>query len=163
VIGLPHFFGCDSAGVPVRDGGGLNTDGPFAVPGCWRAVALLAVVVMSCGGCNGDGNSVAITGCIMLDGSHIPAEIQIEQLDKEGTRVGRATMAYADDGGQFSASIERQNDADGPLTCNLVVRVSQISRNGMPAAFDESAPREKVVRLIRVVRHNDSMNLLLTR
>jgi hypothetical protein len=160
---MPHFFSCDSAGVFGRDGDGRNANGPFQVPGCWRAVALLAVVVMSCGGCNGDENDVSITGCVMLDGSRIPAEIQIEQLGNEGTRVGRATMAYADDGGQFSASIERQNDADGPLTCSLVVRVSQISRSGMPAAFDESAPRDKVVRLTRVVRHNDSMNLLLTR
>lgn len=163
-----HFFGCDSFGCDsaneiVNDAGCRSTDGPIPVSGLWRSVILLAVVLMSCAGCNGNGNAVALTGCVMLDGSRIPAEIQIEQLDEEGTRVGRATTAYADNDGEFSASIQRQTGANGPLTCSLVVRISQLSRRGMPAAFDESAPREKTVRLARAVRHNDSLTLLLTR
>jgi len=152
VIRMFQFFAQDHA----------STDRPilFARPYWW--VFLLAVAAVSCGGCDDNGNTAVISGQVMLDGRRVPAEIQIEQLDDRGVRTGRSTTVFANESGKFSTSIERQTNEDGPLTCRLVVRISQLSRSGLPAAFDESAPREKVVRLRRVVRNNDSLTLLLT-
>lgn len=124
---------------------------------------LLLIVAAFCNGCGGGGDAVAITGEVMLDGIHMPAEIQIEQLDVEGNRVGRSVAAYADESGLFSASIERSQSRSEPLACSFVVRVSQLSSSGLPTAFDENAPREKVVRLRRTVSNHQSLSFLLTR
>ncbi len=124
---------------------------------------LMIVTVAYCVGCNGSGSSLAISGEVMLDGKRVPAEIQIEQLDEEGHRVGRSTTAYADERGQFSASIERTSQSMGLLTCSLVVRVSELSSNGLPTALDENAQGAKVVRLRRSIRTSEPFSLLLTR
>lgn len=105
---------------------------------------------------------MSVTGEVRLDGVCTPAEIQIEQVNADGDHVGRSVTAYADSQGQYTASIEPANGSDGPLVCHLVVRVSKLSRNGLSAAFDESAPPSKTIRLKRSIRNNDSLRILLT-
>ncbi|NQV26938.1 MAG: hypothetical protein HQ518_21520 [Rhodopirellula sp.] len=126
-------------------------------------ITSLMLAAFAVAGCNGSGNSVSISGEVRLDGTGTPAEIQIEQLDGEGHRVGRSVTAYADPRGEFSASIETSNSDAGPITCGVVVRVSELTSSGLSATFDENSPREKVTRLRRVLRNNDRLKLLLTR
>ena len=126
------------------------------------SLLLSVVTAVLYGGCNGSGNSAAVSGAVTLDGKPISAEVQIEPLDLEGNRVGRPATSYADQRGQFSASVNRPDSA-GPLTCSVVVRISELSSSGLPAAFDENAPREKVVRLRRIIRDNEPLSFVLTR
>lgn len=125
-------------------------------------LALVMATTPWISGCDGAGAAVSVTGEVRLDGVCTPAEIQIEQVNADGDRVGRSVTAYADNQGQYTASIEPENGADGPLVCYLVVRVSKLSRNGLSAAFDESAPPSKTIRLKRSIRNNDSLRILLT-
>ncbi|MGZ0168846.1 MAG: hypothetical protein ACKVHE_04775 [Planctomycetales bacterium] len=127
-----------------------------------RMLALVIVTAPSISGCDGAGAAVSVTGEVRLDGVCTPAEIQIEQVNADGNRVGRSVTAYADNLGQYAASIEPANGAAGALDCRLVVRVSRLSRNGLSAAFDESAPPTKSIRLKRSIRDNDSLDILLT-
>jgi hypothetical protein len=127
------------------------------------APSLLLITAGSISGCNGAGGSVSVSGQVSLDGVQTPAEIQIEQLDADGKRVGRSVTSYADDQGRFSASIDVAVGVSGPLECRLVVRVSEVSSSGLSSAFDESAQPGKATRLRRVIRDNDSLSLLLTR
>jgi hypothetical protein len=126
-------------------------------------LALLIVTVPSINGCNGAGAAVSVTGEVRLDGVGTAAEIQFEQVNADGHRVGRSVTAYADDSGQYVASIFPADGATGTLDCRVVVRVSPLSRNGLSAAFDESAPPTKAIHLKRSVRNNDSLDFLLTR
>jgi hypothetical protein len=127
-----------------------------------RTLALVIATAPSISGCEVTGAAVSVTGEVRLDGVCTPAEIQIEQVDADGNRVGRSVTAYADNLGRYAASIEPANGADGPLVCHLVVRVSQLSRNGLSASFDESAPPTNAIRLKRSIRNNDSLDILLT-
>jgi len=127
------------------------------------ALSLLSIAAGLVCGCNGGGSSVSVSGQVSQDGAWTPAEIQIEQLNADGNRVGRSVTAYADEQGEFSASIEPAAGVSRPLECRLVVRVSKVSSSGLPTAFDENASPEKATRLRRVIRNNDSLKLLLTR
>lgn len=122
----------------------------------------LAIAALFMSGC-GETGSVAVSGSVCLNGMRTPAEIQIEQLDAKGNRVGRSVTAYADEHGEFSATIEPVSGSAVPLDCRLVVRVSQLSSSGLPAAFDENALPEKSIQLRRTILDNDSLSLLLTR
>lgn len=126
---------------------------------CW----LLLVTAGLCSGCGESGGTVEFTGVVFLDGLQVPAEIQVEQLDSEGSRTGQSVAAYADESGRFSATIERSESGASPLTCRFVVRVSQFSSDGLLTAFDENAPHAKVVRLRRSISNNDTLTFLLTR
>ena len=141
--GVPAFIG-RKAGLP-----------------CMLAVVSMTAVLIA--GCDGAGASVSVNGQVRLDGVPIPAEIQIEQLDADGNRVGRSATAYADDRGSFSAAIESADRNSSTLDCRIVVRVSEFSSNGMLAAFNENAAPTKAIGLRRVIRDNDSLNILLTR
>lgn len=121
----------------------------------------LAIAALFMSGC-GETGSVSVSGAVCLDGVRTPAEIQIEQLDGEGNRVGRSVTAYADEQGKFSATIDSRSGTGASLDCRLVVRVSQLSSSGLPTAFDENAGPEKSIHLRRVIRDNDSLNILLT-
>lgn len=127
------------------------------------ALSLLLISAASISGCGGTGGSVFVSGQVSQDGTGTPAEIQFEQLNADGNRVGRSVTAYADEQGEFSATIEPAAGISRPLECRLVVRVSKVSSSGLPTAFDENAVPEKATRLRRVIRNNDSINLLLTR
>ncbi len=127
------------------------------------ALGLLLMTAGSISGCGGAGGSVFVSGQVSQDGIGTPAEIQFEQLNADGNRVGRSVTAYADQQGRFSASIEPAAGLSTPLECRLVVRVSNVSSSGLPTAFAENASPEKATRLRRVIRNNDSLNLLLTR
>ena len=127
------------------------------------ALGLLLTASCSISGCGGAGESVFVSGQVSQDGVGALAEIQIEQLNVDGNRVGRSVTAYADEQGEFSATIEPAAGMSRPLECRLVVRVSKVSSSGLPAAFDENASPEKAIRLRRFIRNNDSLNLLLTR
>ncbi len=143
------------------------------LPGCLRFLSAqslcpvtpfktLTIVALLVSGCGGTG-SMTVNGSVCLDGRPVPAEILIEQLDPDGGRVGRSVTAYADEQGEFSASINPVSAAAESLDCRFVVRVSQLSSSGQPSAFDENALPEKKIRLRRVVRDDDSLNILLTR
>lgn len=123
-----------------------------------NALVLAAALLSGCG----QPGSVNVNGEVRLDGVPTSAEIQIEQLDIEGNRAGRSVTAYADDSGEFAASIEPVGGAVLPLDCRLVVRVSQLSSSGLPAAFDENAPAEKAIRLRRSLQADDTLSILLT-
>ena len=125
----------------------------------FKAMAIVALLMCGCGGTG----SVTVNGSVCLDGRPTPAEILIEQLDPDGVRVGRSVTAYADEQGEFSASINPVSGAVQSLDCRLVVRVSQLSSSGLPAVFDENAIPEKKIRLRRVLRDDDSLHILLTR
>jgi len=127
------------------------------------AHSLLLMTAGSICGCGEGGSSVFVSGQVSQDGVRTPAEIQIEQLNADGNRVGRSVTAYADEQGEFSASIEPAAGVSSPLECRLVVRVSKVSSSGLPTALDENARPEKATRLRRVIRNNDSLNFLLTR
>lgn len=129
----------------------------------FRMLSLLIVTAPSISGCGGAGAAVSVTGEVRLDGVCTPAEIQIEQVNVDGNRVGRSVTAYADILGRYAALIEPANGATEALDCRLVVRVSQLSRNGPSTAFDESSPPSKTVRLKRSIQNNDSLDILLTR
>jgi hypothetical protein len=126
-------------------------------------LSLLFITAGSICGCGEGGSSVSVSGQVSQDGVRTPAEIQIEQLNADGNRVGRSVTAYADEQGEFSASIAPSAGVSRPLECRLVVRVSKVSSRGLPTALDENARPEKATRLRRVIRNNDSLNLLLTR
>lgn len=128
-----------------------------------RALTLALVITSLTGGCGGAGASVSVTGEVRLDGVCMPAEIQIEQVDSDGNRVGRSVTAFADNLGRYAASIVPADGVAGVLDCRLVVRVSQMSSNGLTVAFDESALPTQAIRLKRVIRDNDSLDILLTR
>ena len=76
----------------------------FILPktGSCRMFSLLTMAAGLMTGCNDVGDSVAVNGNVRLDGVPVFAEIQIEQLDVDGNRVGRSATAYADDSGYFS-------------------------------------------------------------
>tara|TARA_R110002072_G_scaffold302999_1_gene491049 strand:- start:83209 stop:83643 length:435 start_codon:yes stop_codon:yes gene_type:complete len=124
-------------------------------------VLTTAALCMCMSGCGGTG-SLSVTGFVSLDGRPTPAEILIEQLDRDGNQAGRSVTAYADEQGEFSVSIDPASGGAKLLDCRFVVRVSQLSSSGLPAAFDENALPEKKIRLRRVLRDNDSLHILLT-
>ncbi|MDA0282065.1 MAG: hypothetical protein O3B13_17990 [Planctomycetota bacterium] len=128
-----------------------------------RRSLLLALSAIAGSGCGANSEQVSITGLVMLDGLRVPAEIRFEQLNAEGVRVGRSATAFADENGHFSTSIEPHDGKDTPVTVSLVVRVSQLSDRGLPTVFDETVPREKIVRLKRTLTSNVSLTLLTTR
>lgn len=133
---------------------------------CVHSLLAFSLLLFSAGsicGCGGAGGSVFVSGQVSQDGIGTPAEIQLEQLNADGNRVGRSVTAYADEQGEFSATIEPAAGVSRPLECRLVVRVSKVSSSGLPAAFDENASPEKATRLRRVIRDNVPLNLLLTR
>ena len=80
-----------------------------------RILPLLAMAAVLMAGCDSAGDSVSFNGNVRLDGVPIPAEIQIEQLDADGNRVGRSAIAYADNNGDFSAVIEPADGTSRPL------------------------------------------------
>ena len=125
------------------------------------ALLTMAAVLMT--GCNDVGDSVAVNGNVRLDGVPVFAEIQIEQLDVDGNRVGRSATAYADDSGYFSAVIEPADSSSRPLECRIVVRSSEVASSGLLSAFDEKSGPSKVTRLQRAIRDGDSLAILLTR
>lgn len=113
-------------------------------------------------GCGGSADQVSFSGKLRLDGQPVPAELQFEQLDAEGSRVGRSVTVYADDQGDFKVSMITAAGTTERLECSLVVRVSRLTPKGLPAAFDYDAPPEKVVRLRRSMANGDSLSILLT-
>ena len=125
--------------------------------------ALLMTTALLMTGCNDAGDSVAVNGNVRLDGVPVFAEIQIEQLDVDGNRVGRSATAYADDSGDFSAVIQPADSTSRPLDCRIVVRGSEITSSGLLSAFDENSEPSKVTRLQRAIRDGDSLAILLTR
>ena len=125
-------------------------------------LALTVLLLPAVTGCGSDVQTVAVTGQVTLDGLPVPAELQIEQLSDDGARVGRSAAAFADDTGRFTASIQRASAGVGPLKCQIVVRASRVTEAGGPAAFDEDALPEKVVRLVRILSDGDSLAILLT-
>ena len=128
-----------------------------------RMLPLLVMTAVLMTGCDGAGSSVSVNGEVRLDGVQIPAEIQIEQLDADGNRVGHSATAYADDRGRFSAVIEPADGNSKPLTCRIVIRVAEVSSSGLLAAFDENATPTKAIRLRRTIQDGDSLAILLTR
>ena len=124
--------------------------------------ALLMTTALLMTGCNDAGDSVAFNGNVRLDGVPVSSEIQIEQLDVDGNRVGRSATAYADDSGDFSAVIEPASTSR-PLDCRIVVRSSEVGSSGLLSAFDEKSGPSKVTRLQRAIRDGDSLAILLTR
>ena len=137
----------------------------FILPktGSCRMFSLLTIAAVLMTGCNDVGDSVAVNGNVRLDGVPVSSEIQIEQLDVDGNRVGRSATAYADDSGDFSAVIEPADRTSRPLDCRIVVRVSEVTSSGLLSAFDENSGPSKVTRLQRAIRDGDSLAILLTR
>ena len=127
------------------------------------AFSLLLISAGLIGGCGGAVGSVFVSGQVSQDGIGTAAEIQFEQLNADGNRVGRSVTAYADEQGDFSATIEPAAGVSKPLECRLIVRVSKVSSSGLPTAFDENASPAKATRLRRVIRDDEPLNLLLTR
>lgn len=114
------------------------------------------------GGCEGS-NAVVIRGEVLLDGRRAPAEIQVEQLDDDGNRVGKAGITYADQRGRFSQTIKRASGQTGRFACRLIVRIPELSSRGLPSSLDETSSGEKVVRLKRRIQDGVPLNLVLTR
>lgn len=132
-------------------------------PGSRRMLPLLMMGAVLMAGCDGAGNSVSVDGNVRLDGTPITAEIQIEQLDADGNRVGRSAIAYADSSGDFATLIEPANGASRPLECRIVVRTSEVTSSGLLSAFDENSGPTKAIHLRRAIRDGDSLAILLTR
>ena len=128
-----------------------------------RILPLLAMAAVLIAGCDSAGDSVSFNGNVRLDGVPIPAEIQIEQLDADGNRVGRSAIAYADNNGDFSAVIEPADGTSRPLDCRIVVRGSEVTSSGQLSAFDENTGPPKATRLKRAIQDGDSLAILLTR
>lgn len=123
---------------------------------------LCAIGAVLTGGCD-NSNAVVVRGEVLLDGRPGPAEIQIEQLDDDGHRVGQAGIAYADEYGRFSQTIERASGQTGPFGCRLIVRIPELSNRGLPSSLDETSSGEKVVRMKRIIQDDAPLNLVLTR
>lgn len=129
----------------------------------WNSLRVLFVVgVTLAGGCD-SSHAVVVRGEVLLDGRPGPAEIQIEQLDDDGNRVGQAGIAYADEHGRFSQTIERASGQTGPFGCRLIVRIPELSSRGLPSSLDETSSGEKVVRLKRIIQDDAPLSLVLTR
>lgn len=132
-------------------------------PGSRRISRLLMMAAVLMTGCDGARDSVSVDGNVRLDGTPITAEIQIEQLDADGNRVGRSAIAYADNSGDFSTVIEPANGTSRPLECRIVVRTSEVTSNGLLSAFDENSVPAKAIHLRRAIQDGDSLAILLTR
>jgi len=128
-----------------------------------RILPLLAMAAVLIAGCDSAGDSVSVNGNVRLDGVPIPAEIQIEQLDADGNRVGRSATAYADNSGDFSAVIEPTDGTSRRLDCRIVIRGSEVTSSGLLSAFDENSVPAKSTRLKRAILDGDSLAILLTR
>ena len=132
-------------------------------PSSRRMLPLLMMGAFLATGCDGAGDSVSVDGNVRLDGIPIAAEIQIEQLDTGGNRVGRSAIAYADNSGDFATVIEPANGTSRPLECRIVVRTSEVTSNGLLSAFDENSVPAKAIHLKRAIQDGDSLAILLTR
>lgn len=128
-----------------------------------RMLPLLAMAAVLVAGCDSAGDSVSFNGKVRLDGVPISAEIQIEQLDGDGNRVGRSAIAYADNSGDFSAVIEPADGTSRPIDCRIVVRGSEVTSSGLLSTFDENSVPAKATRLKRAIQDGDSLVILLTR
>lgn len=128
-----------------------------------RMLPLLVMAAVLVAGCDSGGDSVSFNGKVRLDGVLIPAEIQIEQLDADGNRVGRSATAYADSNGDFSAVIDAAGGTSRPLDCRIVVRGSEVTSSGLLSPFDENVGPAKAIHLRRAIRDGDALAILLTR